>query len=121
MAVLFPLFVFEKDDCSMQSVEKPEDLFVHLEEFDIQNDEYLFWDANGAGVCLRMKKKKVVAIENCEAAKPLSEAFLAYCQSLDLVVDLANKPIETWTRIQDAVKRRPKKKRLFARLFQTPD
>jgi hypothetical protein len=51
----------------------------------------------------------------------LSEAFLAYCQSLDLVVDLANKPIETWTRIQDAVKRRPKKKGLFARLFQTPD
>jgi C-terminal processing protease CtpA/Prc len=121
MAVLYPLFVFEKDDCSMQLVEKPEDLFFHLEEFDIQNDEYLFWDANGTGVCLRMKKKKVVAIENCAAAKPLSEAFLAYCQSLDLVVDLANKPIETWTRIQDAVKRRPKKKGRFARLFQTPD
>jgi len=121
MAVQYPLFVFEKDDCSMQLVEKPKDLFFHLEEFDIRNDEYLFWDANGAGVCLRMNKRKVVAIENCEAAKPLPEAFLAYCQSLDLVVDIANKPIETWNRIQDAVKRRPKKRGLFAKLFQSPD
>ncbi|MGC2465256.1 MAG: hypothetical protein WA517_08675, partial [Candidatus Acidiferrum sp.] len=61
MAVQYPLFVFEKDDCSMQIVEKPDELFLNLEEFDIQNDEYLFWDANGQGVCLRLSKRKVVA------------------------------------------------------------
>ncbi len=65
----FSLFVFEKDDCSMQLIEKRDDLFLHLEEIDLQNDKYLFWDANGARVCLRMNKKKVVAIENCEAPK----------------------------------------------------
>jgi hypothetical protein len=119
MAVQYPLFVFEKDDCSMQLVDKPEDLFLHLEEFNIQKDEYLFWDAKGVGVCLRMNKRKVVAIENCEAAKPLPEAFLAYCQSLGLVIDLANEPIETWKRIQDAEKKRPKKKGRFARLFSS--
>jgi hypothetical protein len=75
MAIQYPLFVFEKDDCSMQTVEKPEQLFARLEEIDIKNDEYLFWDAIGRGVCLRVEKRRVVAIENCEAQKELSEAF----------------------------------------------
>ncbi len=117
MAVQYPLFVFEKDDCSMQLVEKPEDLFFHLEEFDVQNDEYLFWDVNGAGVRLQINRKKVAAIEYCDAAKPLPEAFLAYSQSLGLVVDLGGTPLEAWNRIKDAEKRRPKKKGLFAKLF----
>jgi hypothetical protein len=42
MAVHYPLFVFEKDDCSMRIVGKPDELFLNLEEFDIQNDEYCF-------------------------------------------------------------------------------
>jgi hypothetical protein len=118
MTVQYPLFVFEKDDYSMQLIEKRESLFSHLEEFDLQNDEYLFWDANGLGVCLRMDKRgKVVAIENCEAAKPLTEAFLEYSQSLGLVIELEGRPIEAWSRIVDAKKTLPKKKGLLARLF----
>ena len=117
MGVQFPLFVFEKDNCSMQLIEKQEDLFHHLEEIDIENDEYLFWDTNGAGVCLQVKKRKVIAIENCEAAKPLTEAFQTYCQSLELAIDLGGSPIEAWNRIADALKSRPKKKGRFARLF----
>jgi hypothetical protein len=119
MAVHYPLFVFEKDDCSMRIVGKPDELFLNLEEFDIQNDEYLFWDANGHGVCLRLNKRKVVAIENCEAVKPLPEAFQAYCQSLGLTVECASEPIETWHRIQAALKLRPRKKGLFGRLFSS--
>lgn len=119
MAIQYPLFVFEKDDCSMQLVEKESELFWHLEEIDIQNDEYLFWDANGQGVCLRTEKRKVVAIENCEAVKPLDEAFQAYCQSLSLTVEFAREPIETWRRIEAAVRLRPKKKGLFRRLFSS--
>jgi hypothetical protein len=119
MAIQYPLFVFEKDDCSMQLVEKADELFLHLEEFDIQNDEYLFWDANGHGVCLRTKMRKVVAIENHEAVKPLHEALQAYCQSLGLTVEFAGEPIETWRRIEVAVKLRPKKKGLFRRLFSS--
>jgi hypothetical protein len=101
----------------MLLIEKQEDLFYHLEEIDIQNNEYLFWDANGAGVRLRMIKRKVVATENCEAAKPLTEALEAFCQSVELAVDLGGSPIDAWNRILDALKRRPKKKGLFARLF----
>jgi hypothetical protein len=110
MAIQYPLFVFEKDDCSMLTVEKPEQLFAHLEEIDIQNDEYLFWDASGRGVHLRVEKRKVVAIENCEARKDLSEAFVAYCQSLGLTVEFATQPVDTWKRIQAAEKLLPRKK-----------
>ena len=52
MAVQYPIFVFEKDSSSMQMIEKADEVFWHLEEIDIENDEYLFWDANGQGVCL---------------------------------------------------------------------
>ncbi|HEX5425292.1 MAG TPA: hypothetical protein VFW94_17215 [Candidatus Acidoferrales bacterium] len=103
----------------MHLVEKESELFLHLEEFDIQNDEYLFWDATGQSVCLRTKKRKVVAIENCEGVKPLGEAFQAYCQSLSLTVEFAREPIETWRRIEAAVRLRPKKKSLFRRLFSS--
>jgi hypothetical protein len=115
--IQYPLFVLEKDDCSMLIVEKPEQLFTRLEEIDIQNDEYFFWDASGRGVHLRVAEGKVVVIENCEATKDLSEAFVAYCQSLGLNVEFANQPAETWKRIQAAERLLPRKKSLFARLF----
>ncbi len=101
----------------MLTVEKPEKLFAHLEEIDIQNDEYLFWDASGRAVHLRVENRKVVAIENCDAPKDLSEAFATYCQSLGLTVEFANKPVETWKRIQVAERLLPRKKGVFARLF----
>jgi hypothetical protein len=39
-SVSFPLFVFEKDDCSMFLVETPDKVLYHLEPIDIENDEY---------------------------------------------------------------------------------
>jgi hypothetical protein len=117
MAVQFPLFVLDEDGCSMELIEKQEDVLRELEEIDIQNGIYLFWDANGAGARLQMKRRKVMAVENCESAKSLTEAFQAYCESLELAVDLRGSPIEVWNRIVDALKRRPKKKGVFARLF----
>ena len=101
----------------MLTVENPEQLFAHLEEIDIQNDEYLFWDANGRGVHLRIEKPKIVAIESYEAPKDLSQAFLAYCQSLGLTVEFANEPVETWKRIQAAQRLLSRKRGLLARLF----
>jgi hypothetical protein len=117
MTIEYPLFVFEKDDCSMLTVDKPDQLFVNLEEIDIQNDEYLFWDANGLGVRLRVEKRKVVAIESYESPKSLSEAFLGYCQSRGLTVEFVSEPAEMWKRIQASEKLLPRKKGLFARLF----
>ena len=43
MSIAYPLFVFDKSDRAMRLIEEPERLFFHLEEIDIENDEYLFW------------------------------------------------------------------------------
>jgi hypothetical protein len=117
MALRFPLFVFEKDDRSMRLVENEESLFYHLEEIDIQNGEYLFWDVSGVGVCLQINKRKIVAVENCENGEELNEAFAAYSQSLGLTVDLSGSPLEAWDRILETAKKLPKRKGLLERLI----
>jgi len=48
--VSFPLYVFEKDDWSMERVESPDRVLYQMEPIDIENDEYLFWDAKGRSV-----------------------------------------------------------------------
>jgi hypothetical protein len=117
MASRFPIFVFEKDDRVMRLVENEQKLFYHLEEIDIQNREYLFWDVNGVGVCLEISKRKIVAIENCENGKELTEAFAAFSQSLGLTVDLSGSPLEAWDRILEAAKKLPKRTGLLERLI----
>jgi hypothetical protein len=117
MALRFPLFVFEKDDRSMRLIENEGHLFHHLEEIDIQNGEYLFWDVDGVGVCLETNKRKIVAIKNCENGKALTEAFAVYSQSLGPAVDLTGSPLEAWKRILDGAKKRPKRKGLLERLI----
>ena len=49
MSVTYPLFVFEKDDKSIRLIENESQIHC-LEAIDIENEEYVFWDANGAGV-----------------------------------------------------------------------
>jgi hypothetical protein len=98
----------------MQLVRKRDDLFGQIEEIDLENDEYIFWDANGEGVSVRSNRDNV-AIEHSEAAKPLAEAFSDYARSLGLSVDVVGMPIEVWGRIQDEVRKRPKG--LFAKLL----
>ena len=114
MSIAYPLFVFDKSDRAMRLIEEPERLFFHLEEIDIENDEYLFWDANGTRVRVRIIKRKSAAVENCEAAKPLSEAFLEYGQSLGLAIDVSGRPLEIWDRMKHEIKRNPKRKGPFA-------
>jgi hypothetical protein len=115
MASRFPIFVFEKDDRSMRLIENEENLFYHLEEIDIQNGEYLFWDVDGVEICLQVNKRKIAAIENCENGKALTQAFAAYSQSLGLAVDLAGRPLEAWRRILDGAKKRLKRTGSLAR------
>jgi hypothetical protein len=49
MAVTYPLFVFKTYDQAMLRIDDPTRLCV-LEGIDIENGEYVFWDANGNGV-----------------------------------------------------------------------
>ncbi len=102
----------------MEFVEKPEDLFMQLEEIDIRRGEYLFWDATGTQVCVHLnEKQRGHTIERCTPSKRLSEAFEEYCEALEISIDLPPEPVEAWARIQEAIKKLPKKRGLLSRLF----
>jgi hypothetical protein len=114
MDVKFPLFAFEKDDGSMFLIEKPDRLLYHFECVDIEDEEYLFWDSTGAGVCVTVKGRAIYQILFCEQSKSLSDAFEAYSQSRGLAISLQGSPVEVWTRIQSQL---PRKKSLWTRLL----
>ena len=55
-----------------------------LEAIDIENDEYIFWDSNGGGVCITVAKNKVTEVISCTPVYPMQEAFLSYMSSLGM-------------------------------------
>jgi hypothetical protein len=114
MNVEFPLFVFEKDDRSMYLIEKPERLLYHLAAVDIEDGEYVFWDATGAGACVSVTHTVIEQITRCDQPMSLVNAFKAYSESLKLRVSLQGTPIEIWGRIQSQV---PKRVPFWTRLF----
>lgn len=105
MAITYPLFVFEKDDQSMRLIEDSSRILDWLDAIDIENGEYVFWDANGSGVTITVTVKaftrKVNGIASSVPAFPLREAFVLYAKSLGISVPLAEgKPIDIWRQIQ---------------------
>ena len=74
MVVLFPVYVFEKADCSMFLVEKPEDILYQMEEVDIEAGEYLLWDRSGEAVCVSTKNRAVASISYCDRSMALRAA-----------------------------------------------
>jgi hypothetical protein len=113
--VQFPLFVFEKDDRSMYLIETPERVLYHLEAIDIEDGEYLFWDSNGAGVCISVAGGAIKQIAPCAETISLREAFETYGQSYGLQVFLKESPLDTWRNLQSQL---PPKRTLWARLFR---
>jgi hypothetical protein len=114
--VRFPLFAFEKGDDSMFLIEESDRLLYHFEWVNIENDEFIFWDSTGAGVCVTVKDRAIDQIRPCEQSKSLSDAFEAYAQSRGLEISLQGSPIEVWTHIQS---QHPRKKSLWTRLFSS--
>ena len=131
MSVEYPIFAFEKDDHSMWLIENESRIFYHLEEADVINGEYVFWDANGGGVTIRISTRKMglggVTIQisgkmtgpaPAQAQFPLSEAMVLFAKSKRIAPpDAISSPIEAWTRIQDELSRRPKKKGILSRIL----
>src|SRR6267142_919257 len=116
MNVEFPLFVFEKDDLSMLLIEGPDRLLYHLETVDIENDEYLFWDSTGAGVCVSVARDAIDQIELCDQATTLPQAFDAYARAYGLQMSLGQSPLDIWRSLQSQL---PPRKTLWARLFRS--
>jgi hypothetical protein len=121
MAVIYPLFVFEKDDQSMWQIEDPSSIGV-LEAIDIENGEYVFWDENGNGVSIAASvttfKSKIGDVTPCVSLFPLRDAFSLYAKTLSLPdFNVDGAPSEVWGRIQQELESRPKKRSFFSRLF----
>jgi hypothetical protein len=106
------MFAFEKDNQAMFLIEKPDRLLL-FEAIDIENEEYIFWDSTGAGVCVTVKGR-AIDIRSCELAMALSSAFQAYSRSRGLEISIQGSPAEVWTLIQSKL---PTKKSLWTRLF----
>ena len=124
MSVTYPLFVFEKDDNSMRLVENENRILYHMEAIDIENDEYVFWDADGAGVSIvvtpttTFETGKLERVTSSPPVFPLHDAFKLYAESLgisDVVAEGA--PLDVWRRIQTELAGRPRKRGLIKRLF----
>lgn len=119
MAVTYPLFVFEKDDQSMQQIEDRSCLET-LEGIDIENGEYVFWNSNGNDVSVTAFvtrfKNRVGEVTSCAALFPLRDAFTLYAKALGFVdFDVDGPPSEVWRRIQKELGSRPKKRSFFSR------
>jgi hypothetical protein len=118
VSVSFPLFVFEKDDCSMRLVESADKVLYHMEPIDIENDEYLCWDANGRAVRISVAGQQVIGIAYAEAEMPLAEAFMRHSEAFSLNVDTSGHYDQVWCRLQEAESRLPRRSGLLSRLFR---
>ena len=116
-SVLFPLFIFEKDDCSMFLVEAPDKVLHQMEPIDIENGEYLCWDANGRAVRISISGQRVTGICYGELEVPLAEAFRRYSDVHSFDVDTTGPFDQVWSRLKETESRLPRNRGLLSRLF----
>jgi hypothetical protein len=79
--VLFPLYVC-LDDGEVIRIEGFDRILYHLEAIDIENDEYMFWDAAGDGLKVLTQKGKVSGFEKIDNKITLQQAFEEYARQL---------------------------------------
>lgn len=112
----FPLYVC-LDDGTIITIESPERILYHLEAVDIENDEYLFWDALARPLKVVITKGKVSGLESTEHQITLAQAFEKYAEQLGVTVDVSGKPEDVCATLRKAEENRPRPPGLFSRLF----
>ena len=117
--VLFPLFVLQKDDYSMFEVEAPDKILCHMKPLDIQNSEYLCWDAQGRAVQISISDQQVTGLAFSKAEVSLGEAFRRYSDVHGLDADTTGPLEQVWRRLKQAEVLPSRSRGLFARLFRT--
>jgi hypothetical protein len=115
----FPLYVC-LDDGEVLRIESVERILYHLEAIDIENDEYMFWDANGHGLKILIEKERVIGFANAENKVTLQQAFDDYVQQLGLSVDTTGTPEEIWDKVKKAKDALPRRPSFLSRLFNRP-
>jgi hypothetical protein len=116
-SVSFPLFVFEKDDCSMFLVEGPDKVLYQMEPIDIENGEYLFWDASGKCVQISLAGKRVTGIDYAAAEMSLPDAFKRHSDALGLRVETTGPADKVWHRLKEAEAQLPRNSGFMSRVF----
>jgi hypothetical protein len=115
----FPLYV-RLDDGEVMQIESFERILYHLEAIDIENDEYLFWDADGRGLKVLIKKGRVSGIEEASNEITLQQAFDQYVHQLaqlGVVVDTRGTTEEIWAKVQKAKESLPRRSGFASWLF----
>jgi len=116
---LFPLYV-RVDDGEMMRIDNADRILYHLEAVDIENDEYMFWDAAEHGLRILINKGKVGGVEKADNKLTLQQSFEEYAEQLaerGAAVDTSGTPEEIWTKIEKAKESLPRPRALFSRLF----
>jgi hypothetical protein len=116
-SVPFPLFIFEKDDCSMFLVEAPDKVLYQMEPIDIENDEYFCWDANGEAAKISVSGNRVARIEHGSSEMSLSEALKRHSYAFGLAVDMTGPAHEVWNRLKESEAKQPRKSGLLSKVF----
>jgi len=71
----------------MWLVESPNRILYHMEPIDIENGEYLLWDANGRAVQISVQGNTVIGMAYADGEISLEEAFKRYSETYGLNVD----------------------------------
>jgi hypothetical protein len=122
VSIKYPLFAFEKDDQSMRLIEDSSRILYHCEAIDIENDEYVFWDANGGGVSIAVAvgafKSKLEGVTSCPAVFPVQDALILFAKTLGLPQAVTERaPMDVWNQIQAELQGRPKKRSFLSKMF----
>jgi hypothetical protein len=88
-----------------------------MEPIDIENDEYLFWDANGRNIRISIERNKVAGIAYGDAEMTLAEAFKCHSEAFGLSVETTGPPDEVWLRLKEAEARLPRRRGILSKLF----
>lgn len=102
----------------MLLIESPARVLYHLEAIDIENDEYLFWDADGNGARITVKGRKVSSIDLADNELSLKQAFGLSSKALGLDVDTNGTNEEVWARLKQAEDSLPRPRGFFSRIFR---
>jgi uncharacterized protein (DUF2249 family) len=112
----FP-FLVRLDDGEVMQIESYDKILYHLEAIDIENNEYLFWDAEGRGVKVVIKNSKVKEFRETDNGMTVQNAIGEYARHLGTTAETTGTPLETWRRMQGFKDGLPRPRGLFSRLF----
>lgn len=120
----FPLYV-QLDDGELIRIESMDKILVELEAIDIENDEYLFWNADGKPVKVvltgkvgRFRNPTVSGVRHVENPMSFQSAAQEWANQLGVRVDLTGTPQQVWDKLQEAQAKLTPRRGLLSRLFR---